>query len=235
MYAPKVKNILDEQVKGYFDGREVHQAGMYAMLHALYWDAAGKYSKRMKSIFRKNQKASGQMGFIGEFADAFKNFFELYLRNIAQLITETTIKQIKEFIAEKIKAGYDLRDVAKQMEELFEVNKVRALRIARTETTASANAAGYFSALNQDYYMTKEWLAADDNRTRKTHGHAGVNGTKINLEDVFTVGNYELRYPGDKGGDGLRPVGPEEVVNCRCTLAYRARRDEAGRIMMKEK
>lgn len=235
-YAPRFKKVLDEQVRDYFAGNEVHQAPVYALLHALYWDAAGKYMKRMQIIFRKTTKASGQWGYIDAFVEAFKLYFEMHLRNLAQLITEGTRKSIAEFIESKMKEGYRLDEVREHIEELTSVNEMRAQRIARTETTAAANAAGYFSAQNAEYLMMKEWIATDDSRTRQTHGHAGVQGTKIPLEEAFTVGNYKLMYPGDKGGNGgSLHTGPEEVVNCRCTLGYHARRDERGRLILKEK
>lgn len=234
-YTRRFGNAINEQIKDHFAGREVHQQPIYELLHALYWDAAGKYSKRMQIIFRKTTKASGQMGFIGEFAEAFKNFFEIHLRNLAQLITETTRMQIAQFIERKLKEGYNLNDVVSQIKELTDTSEMRARRIARTETTSAANAAGYFSAINAEYKMMKIWIATNDSRTRKTHGHEGVQGTKIPLEQSFRVGNYKLMYPGDKGGDGgSLHVGPEEVVNCRCTLGYEARRDERGRLILKD-
>lgn len=231
-YAPKFQKELDNQVKQYFIDKSIHNEGMFQILKSLYFDAAKIYARRMRVEFDK-VKASGQMGFLNSFIQAFSLYFDMQLRNLAQKINETTLFNIETFINRKLKEGYNLREVANNIGEALEINKMRAVRIARTETTSSANAASYFSAINAGYEMQKEWLATDDTRTRKTHGHDGVEGTRINLEDTFKVGNYRLLYPGDKGTeDGQLPVGAEEVVNCRCTLIYHAKRDSRGRLIL---
>ena len=61
--------------------------------------------------------------------------------------------------------------------------------------------------------MKKEWLAAEDDRTRPTHADAG-RGPPIGMDDTFRVGDSDLQFPGDPSG------AAEEVINCRCTLGY---------------
>jgi 2'-5' RNA ligase len=42
----------------------------------------------------------------------------------------------------------------------------------------------------------------------------GLDGQTVRLDDTFEVGADQLQYPGDPDGS------PEEVCNCRCSLAY---------------
>ena len=90
----------------------------------------------------------------------------------------------------------------------------RATTVARTETIGALNGARYdaFQILAEDdeVPMEKLWLATDDRRTRPTHDAA--DGQRVPVGDTFTVGGFQLSFPGD-------PTGPaQEVINCRCTM-----------------
>ena len=89
--------------------------------------------------------------------------------------------------------------------------------IARTETIRSANA-GADALFRQWDVERKEWVATGDDRTRDSHLIAwaqyteGGNPGPININEFFSVGNSQLRYPGDPIG------GADETIQCRCTL-----------------
>lgn len=112
--------------------------------------------------------------------------------------------------------------------------KNRATVVARTETIGANNAGRFdaFQALAEELDADDDededgsdfeqmWLATDDDRTRRTHSRgwvddggqfiAGADGQRVPLGQPFTVGGFELRFPGD-------PSGPaHEVIQCRCT------------------
>jgi hypothetical protein len=50
------------------------------------------------------------------------------------------------------------------------------------------------------------WISTLDGRTRPTHW--SVDGARVPLGSTFTVGQAQLRYPGDPSGP------PEEIMNC---------------------
>lgn len=91
----------------------------------------------------------------------------------------------------------------------------RATTVARTEALAAVNAGVYQGAVldaqqRGDVAPMKLWLATEDQRTRQTHKEA--DGQRTLLASPFTVGGFELLYPGD-------PRGPaQEVINCRCSI-----------------
>lgn len=104
--------------------------------------------------------------------------------------------------------------------------KWQALRIARTETTSASNFSAYETAKNSDYFLTKEWIAATDDRTR--HDHRIENGQIVDFELPFKMADgSEMDYPGDI------KAKPSQIINCRCTLAFKGKRDAEGMLIFK--
>lgn len=97
---------------------------------------------------------------------------------------------------------------------------LRGETIARTETIKALNA-GRQEGLDQLVdsgrldadQIDRVWDATGDARTRPTH--AAADGQSAGSDGVFTVGGYQMRYPGDTSLGA--PAG--EVVNCRCYMA----------------
>lgn len=96
----------------------------------------------------------------------------------------------------------------------------RGETIARTETIKALNA-GRQEGLDQLVdsgrldadQIDRIWDSTADSRTRPTH--AAADGQSAGSDGVFTVGGYQMRYPGDTSLGA--PAG--EVVNCRCYMA----------------
>ena len=109
-------------------------------------------------------------------------------------------------------SGYLFNDTTKRL-EWFEINKWRALRIARTEIASASNAGSWEGAKALDMPMIKFWIATRDERTRPEHMEADEQSPKDMNED-FTVGNSRMKYPGDPQGEVV------EIVNCRCSIAF---------------
>jgi len=92
--------------------------------------------------------------------------------------------------------------------------RARAERIGRTESLRIVGQARDV-ALRQSLESTgqraelsgKEWASTHDSRTRSTH--SARDGMRRRLDEAFAPGIY-------RPGDG----GPEEGINCRCTLLY---------------
>jgi len=136
-------------------------------------------------------------------------------------ITETTRKKIQSAIAYSVSEGFGQDDTAKQIAKSTAFSTGRSKVIARTETHQAYNfgnrkIAGAL-ALKKP---VKEWLSALDTRTRSWH--KDMSGTRVMIEDNFTVltpsknGLSErlMDYTGDQNG------GASNVVNCRCFTMY---------------
>lgn len=107
------------------------------------------------------------------------------------------------------------RQLAARVREVASLTEGRALNTARTAVVAAANAGSLAQVLDAgftDSECLKEWLATEDERTRVAHHIA--DGQRVPVSQPFDVGGEGLQFPGD-------PLGrPDNVYNCRCTLAY---------------
>lgn len=96
----------------------------------------------------------------------------------------------------------------------------RATTIARTEVLSANNmgsrdaARATSAVLGEDPdAVIKEWVSANDSRTRETH--ADADGQQVmGLDAAFDVGGESLEVPGDPSGS------PETTINCRCVAIY---------------
>ena len=98
--------------------------------------------------------------------------------------------------------------------------------IVRTET---AKAAWHGRKMGRDkapYKTTKEWIAANDHRTR--HSHRLIDGTVIPESGRYSVpvykriGKVDMQIGMDMmEGPGDPKAHKENVINCRCTEADR--------------
>ena len=89
----------------------------------------------------------------------------------------------------------------------------RAMLIAENEANSIWNDSEYEDAILTGK-TRKTWLAIIDKVTRDTHRE--VNGKTIPIDQPFEVGESLLQFPRDES----LGAGPEEIVNCRCSVTY---------------
>ena len=121
------------------------------------------------------------------------------------------MKKINAETLQGILQGESMDKIAKRLRNVQEMNKTQAIRSARTIVTGAENKGrqdSYARAEADGIILQKEWLSTNDGRTR--HSHAMLDGAIVDQDKKFENG---LMYPGDPSGR------PEEVYNCRCTLA----------------
>lgn len=87
----------------------------------------------------------------------------------------------------------------------------RAVVIAQNEANTAFNQKDYDSAVASGKKY-KTWRAELDDRTRLDH--AMTDGVKIPINEMFHVGEDDMRFPHDW------QASPENIVNCRCTCTY---------------
>jgi uncharacterized protein with gpF-like domain len=128
-------------------------------------------------------------------------------------VTETTRDQVIRAVRKGYDDGLGQRGTANYILDLVpQIADYRANMIARTETHGAANFGSQEAAKQTGLPMKKQWLAAQDDRTRDTHRE--VSGEAVGMDDTFRVGDSDLHYPGDPAG------AADEVINCRCALGY---------------
>jgi hypothetical protein len=189
----------------------------------------------IKEVARETQSKARVFG--SDFFD--RQMIEYYLQYGALRVTEvddTTIEYIQLLLAQSRRQNMTASQQAEYIVNEIgdpKFNRMRALRIGRTESTTAANYGAHLAGQESDYVTVKVWIAAEDFRTRK--GHAEQNGKEVDPEARFTV----RLYKGAKGkevyigedymlfpGDTIARAG--NVVNCRCTVAFLPLMDEDG-------
>jgi hypothetical protein len=147
---------------------------------------------------------------------------DLFIRDRAQQlagqVTKTTYNAIRDQMTEGINAGESIPDLAARITSVFDATTARATTIARTEVISAYNGAALegMRAVNEtdsELVGGQEWIATGDDRCRDEHQDAQDAGP-VGFDEFFIVGGEQLQYPGDPAGS------PENVINCRCTIAF---------------
>jgi len=114
-------------------------------------------------------------------------------------------------ITSGILQGHGYAEIASVISSNSEANYRQALRIARTEggrmrTQARQNSYEEMEKVGCD--LRKQWLAALDRKTRKSHGH--LDGQRVKIDEFFVSDGYKAIGPRCFGVAGMD-------INCRCT------------------
>ena len=152
--------------------------------------------------------------------------FDVRNENVVNFVNETTSKystevlttasdDLRKTLIEGIDKGEQISELRKRVESVYngyignaaeKIDPYKSLRIARTETTGTANFATQESYKQSGVVEGMEWLATLDGRVRDSH--AMMDGEVVGLDETFS---NDLEFPGDPSGD------PAETCNCRCT------------------
>lgn len=114
-------------------------------------------------------------------------------------------------ITSGILQGHGYAEIASVISSNSEANYRQALRIARTEggrmrTQARQNSYEEMEKVGCD--LQKQWLAALDRKTRKSHGH--LDGQRVKIDEFFVADGFKAIGPRCFGVAGMD-------INCRCT------------------
>lgn len=124
-------------------------------------------------------------------------------------------KKINAELLQSIEQGESFDKMADRLQKVTDMNKVSAIRNARTMTTSFENMGridGMKDMQANGVILKKQWLATNDNKTRDAH--AELNGQIAEIDEPFRNMLGEIMYPGDPSAD------PGNIYNCRCTLTY---------------
>ena len=158
--------------------------------------------------------------------DTWYNYLRHYVKNrlwkrieaVNQTSINTAGRIINGVLEQSVTEGLGAYETATRIkkgliEEGIKYNQWRALRIARTEIMTASNVGSMEGAKATGEALQKYWIATYDNRTRDTHRGIEVQNPKM-MNEKFMVGAYMMDHPGDPS------AGVEEIVNCRCAIAY---------------
>jgi SPP1 gp7 family putative phage head morphogenesis protein len=149
-----------------------------------------------------------------DLAEAYLATRENFLVGVGDDIWQLAREQLLEGMA----AGEGIDELSERLTTVVGLTAGRATRVARTEVVGAANAGSIEQMLATVSIATKEWVSTDDARTRPDHVEA--DGQVADLTEPFIVGGVPMQRPHDPLG------GPEQVVNCRCTMIYEIPEEE---------
>lgn len=134
---------------------------------------------------------------------SFYSAKEVRIVDVAQSVRDA----VGGAVAEGINAGESVKDIAARVRDAFDTQRVRSMRIARTEVS-QAFSGGRYVAYGQAGIGKHEWVTSKDVKVRDTH--AAQDGEVMVVGEQFSNG---CLYPGDPSGD------PGEIIDCRCVTA----------------
>lgn len=163
----------------------------------------------------------GEDELVDEWSKYMSDYAKMKAGNRIVSIAETNRQQalsiIREILDESASEGWGTAETASAIKrglinKGIDINTIRAMRIAQTEVMTASNV-GALEGAKSTGATEKYWIATNDDRTRETHSQVEEQNP-VKMTDTFTVGQYQMESPGDPSG------GAEEVINCRCTIAF---------------
>jgi len=198
------------------DIRAQHEQNLARMLDSLWRESGNMMGSR---VYNASNAKHGRFNLLVKAEDPVQPWMSALLGWIAgrsgvkvKQISDTTVKQVREFVRRGVANGDGLEDIAESIRDNSAViGGSRSQTIARTEVHNAAMYGSYEGAMATGFDMVKEWIASNDGATREEHN--AVDGEQVEMNDYFYVGDSQLLHP---GGDGE----PADVINCRCGIAY---------------
>jgi hypothetical protein len=243
-YSPKFKKELQKQVDTYCrtqDYNAISDKSLKKTIYKLHLAMGTKMAQISESAVKKSVKGIYvPLELKSSKTDAYQYAIIKVLQNdgldqLASDITDTTKEQIRRFLIQSAEQNLSMPETIALLRTAG-ITNYRAELIARTETGRAANIGSQVGATATGLVTIKEWISAQDNRTRREPrdhtDHLVMDGVKLPMEKQFHVPNdklglgYELMdHPCDSKASAAN------VCNCRCTLGYEAVRGANGKLL----
>lgn len=237
-YEKKFVAALKVQVAAFIKTQDIATIPsfpIYTVLVDLYKTVGPRWARVARVSMTK---ATGQMSFNEEIVELMRQYYGIDLLNDAEEINETTRAVIQKVLDDAAITGASFDDIVRQLTSSSELGPMRARRIARTETVTAANGAAMIYAQTSGNVMEKIWISVKDKRTRHNAwaNHKTIDGTTIDINEPFDLksqklGDILMMQPGVRTQPNGLAVPASQIVNCRCVVAFQAKRDRQGRII----
>jgi len=180
------------------------------------WSSATEWAAgRMLELVGKGGRAPAERKAEGQplFERIAQDYLIAFGGEKIQQITTTTQTQIIRQIRAGQEEGLGTQEIARLVRgRVGPLSAYRSAVIARTETHSAAGFATQRAAEETGIEMLKEWISAEDARTREDH--AAADGQTVPLSESFEVGADILAYPGDPSASA------EQTIQCRCVQGH---------------
>lgn len=196
---------------------------------------ANKGLREINKAVRLRTKAAN-FGYNDEWRELINAYFRRFMLSKSTIpIGLNTRDQILAMLDVAFREGWGYEKISEAFVNEKGILLWRARRIVRTENQFASNYGRVLAAEKSEYQTGKEWIAANDHRTRTSHRR--VDGEVIDEDARFqvdiikrktVVGVDMMTGPGDPDADAVN------VINCRCTCALVPIRDERGQLIPKQ-
>jgi hypothetical protein len=187
-----------------------HKERVGRIIQTTYEVAAREFAK---PFYEK----AAERGMVTKDFDNFLRFMAGFIGTVGAIkvsqISDTTEDQIRQAINAGVAEGLSLPQIAAEIRARApQIASVRSAVIARTETHSAAMWAQVEAVRETGLELRKEWVAAQDERTRIDHSSA--DGQIVGFDESFEIGGELLAFPGDPNGSA------ENIINCRCVMNF---------------
>jgi SPP1 gp7 family putative phage head morphogenesis protein len=142
------------------------------------------------------------------------NFTYLKLNERLEKNRNEIILKLRDIITQELVKGSTYKTMSKRVQEVFEGDIVKAMRVVRTESGRLKEKAKLDSANVADdsgIVMEKTWRTLSDERVRDKH--TSLDYITIHAKGVFEIDDDKAQAP-------KMFAKPENSINCRCFLTY---------------
>jgi len=249
LFFPRIKKPIQAKIDGLIKVLESNGSGRAYIetqlinpelaneVRRIYQVVGVRHANEMTRGLRREPKVEKKgFGFSEEWVKFIQEYLGVhFLERITFSVTSTLRDHLLLIMNRSIAEGWGVDKTVRALRnDTF--SDFQAARIVRTEVNTAANVGVIASGSTYDYEMQKEWVSVHDNRTRgvdpKDHAnHVALDKTTIDFDDVFidSRNGDRLRHPGDP----LASAG--SIINCRCNLTLKPKRDSTGRLIPKRK
>ena len=248
-YLRKVLNDAPEMTEANYErvlNSVITTQGMRKAYEKLYLEVGTLHGKRIDKGINSGLLDIKAFNLSSLFSQSWFKFMKTYFDNIENLlrirtVTEDLIRSLSKIITDALSKGEGIEPIVRSLRK--DVGRKAGLldwqlrRIARTETGASANLSAFQAMADSRLVIDKVWVARLDKRTRdgeqkNEFDHYYMDNKVKPLLEPFDVPNENgdiepMLYPCDTNGSA------SNVINCRCALAPKVRRQSNGLPMLK--
>lgn len=207
--------------------------GIAEDIRSLYIDVGTFHAKRTsRELLSEERKELPGIGYYETWTQFILEQLNRFLRDkILFKASETTKSLLLSIISKGIEEGWSIDRMVDELND-YPGLRYQAERIVRTEVNRAANIGIVAAGKLFKFEQQKEWISILDIRTRGTNpedhaNHRSLHGQRVDFESPFTDPSNKdlLMQPGDPTANA------ESTINCRCTMALVAKRDEHGRLI----
>jgi uncharacterized protein with gpF-like domain len=217
--AKEIRRAMDEAVSAWVETGSIplmadHRSNIQSTVFAMAQQSVRVFGARILMAQRSDNLVVERKDFASTLAKLATRYIQQEtVRQRITSISETTRNQIVQATARGFDDGLGVGATARLIRDVAPtMSRTRAALISRTETHSAANYGANAAAKETGLEIVKEWVAANDERTREAH--ADADGQQVPLDDAFEVGGEFLMYPGDPAGSA------ENTINCRCSISH---------------